>query len=160
AFSPDGQRLAASVNDGTVHVWDPATGQAAFDPLHVLRKSTIRGLAYSPDGNYLAAASVAEEDRTVRIWKARTGQEERTLTGHNVAFDAVDGVSFSPDSRWLASTTCNYMTLADGEIKLWEVRTGKEVRTFHGHTSGIWKAIFSPDGQRLASAGWDETVKL
>jgi WD40 repeat protein len=160
AFSPDAQRLASSVNDGTVHVWDPATGQSVFDPLRVQRKSAIRGLAYSPDGNYLAAASVDDEDRTVSIWNARTGQEERTLAGHNGAFDGVDSVSFSPDSRWLASTTSNYMTLGDGEIKLWDVHTGKDVRTFRGHTSGIWRAIFSLDGQRLASAGWDETVKL
>src|SRR5262249_39382147 len=89
---PAGKRWAASVDDGTVHVWDPATGQPVFDPLRGHR-TTIRGLAYSPDGNYLASASVDNEDRTVRIWNARTGQEERTLAGHNVAFDEVESVS-------------------------------------------------------------------
>jgi WD40 repeat protein/serine/threonine protein kinase len=160
AFSPDGQRLASSVNDGTVHVWDPATGQAVFDPQHVQRKNATWALAYSPNGNYLAAASADEEDRTVKIWNARTGQEERTLAGHHGALDSVTSVSFSPESRWLASTTGSIRTLADGQIKLWDMHTGKEVRTFHGHTSGIWRAIFSPEGQRMASAGWDETVKL
>src|SRR5262249_44963343 len=108
-FSPDGQRLVSSVNDGTVHVWDPATGQAVSDPLGGRRMGTIFGLAYSPDGNYLASAGY--EDQTVRICNARTGEEERALDGHSLALDSV---SFSPDSRWLASTTGNSTTWADG----------------------------------------------
>ena len=72
-----------------------------------------------------------------------------TLAGHN---RYVFAVAFSPDGRWLASSTSH------GKIKLWEVSTGKEVRTLTGHTLAVYSVAFSPDGQQLVSAGRDATV--
>jgi WD40 repeat protein len=66
AFTPDGSQLASGSIDGTVVIWNPATGL----PRVVLDAddSVVMGLAISRDGAWLAAGSL---DGKVRIWDAR-----------------------------------------------------------------------------------------
>ena len=45
-------------------------------------------------------------------------------------------------------------------MKVWDAGTGQEILTLKGHTGGVNSVAFSPDGQRLASAGCDGTVKV
>lgn len=66
----------------------------------------------------------------------------------------VDAVAFSPDRRWLASGSY------DKTIRIWELSTGRTLRTLTGHTDDVWSLSFSPDGKRLASASQDGTVKV
>jgi WD40 repeat protein len=68
-------------------------------------------------------------------------------------------VAFSPDGKTLAS--------ADGtlfgprsEIKLWNVKTGKEKASLKGHKGPVFSVAFSPDGKTLASGSKDKTIKL
>src|SRR5262249_59310285 len=48
----------------------------------------------------------------------------------------------------------------DGTAKIWDLSTGKELRTLVGHASTINTVVFSPDGTRLATASDDGTAKV
>jgi WD40 repeat protein/energy-coupling factor transporter ATP-binding protein EcfA2 len=74
-----------------------------------------------------------------------------TLGGHA---NHVNGVSFSPDGKMLASAS------SDKTVKLWDTSTGKQIKTLSGHTNPVNGVSFSPDGNMLASASRDNTVKL
>jgi WD40 repeat protein len=63
-------------------------------------------------------------------------------------------VALSPDGRTLASGS------ADCSIKLWDMASGRELRTLNGNANMVSSVAFSPDGRTLASAGYDHTVRL
>ena len=69
AFSPGGELLASGGADGTVRLWNPATGRAV-KILHASAQTTarwgVRAVAFSPDGKLLASAG---GDGTVRLWR-------------------------------------------------------------------------------------------
>ncbi|BBD59134.1 WD-repeat protein [Nostoc sp. HK-01] len=77
--------------------------------------------------------------------------EYNRLEGHD---DSVTSVSFSPDGKTLASGSY------DKTIKLWNLETGKEIRTLKGHDNTVRSVNFSPDGKTLASGSSDKTIKL
>jgi WD40 repeat protein len=47
-----------------------------------------------------------------------------------------------------------------GELKVWDAGTGQEIMDFRGHTGLIQSVAFSPDGKRLVSSSYDQTVKV
>ncbi|MBD2205328.1 serine/threonine protein kinase [Calothrix sp. FACHB-1219] len=76
---------------------------------------------------------------------------EKTLKGHS---NPVDSVAISPDGNTLASGSW------DKTIKLWNLATGEQIRTFSGHSDTVNSVAFSPNGNTLASGSWDKTIKL
>jgi serine/threonine protein kinase len=134
-YSPDGRALATSSQDGTVRVFDAATGRPKL--LLAAHAPDICGrVAYSPDGKLLASGG---RDRTVKIWNAATGELLRTLTGHP---EPVWGVSFSPDGGLLAA--------GSSVTKLWDTKTWREIRPPLPFGDSV---TFSPDGRFLAASG-------
>jgi WD40 repeat protein len=72
----------------------------------------------------------------------------------------VCGLAFSPDDRLLASTALMTPGVQDNVLHLWDTVTGKTVRVCRSNTRDAWAVAFSPDGTRLASAGWNGNLVL
>jgi len=106
-FAPDGKSLASAAHDGTVRLWECATGKERC----VLQghKGWVRCAAFAPDGKTIASVG---QDPTVRIWDVVTGKELHKLEGHS---GIVWTVAFSPDGKTLA-TGCD-----DRTIRLWDM---------------------------------------
>ena len=78
-------------------------------------------------------------------------QSLNTFVGHS---GSVRSVAFSPNGHVLASGS------DDRTIKLWDTRTGRQIRTMKGHRGAVLGVDFSTDGQQLVSCSADRTIKL
>ncbi|MGB3509732.1 MAG: caspase family protein [Microcoleaceae cyanobacterium] len=86
------------------------------------------------------------------------GRERNHLQEHD---QPVSSVSFSPDGQTLASSTGDIgSSSGDNTIKLWNLETGRVIRTLQGHDDYVSSVSFSPDGQTLATGSHDNTIKL
>jgi len=148
-FSPDRGTLAAgSWNDGArvIRFWDTRTAKET----HTVEVSgQVRGLAYSPDGKFLAAGAMNEKGSVNLIDLASGGV--RTLPSENCV---VEALAFSSDGRKLIVGNWK------GSIQVFDLPSGELSATLKGHSSVVCGLTLSPDGKTLASCSHDRTIKF
>lgn len=149
AFAPDGKTLLAGAWDGSIRLWDVATGKELCQ--YVGHKGWVRSVAFSPDGKTFASGG---KDKIIRIWETATGKELRRLEGHQ---NWIQHLAFSPNGKKLASRGTGQT------IRLWDVASAQQSRridlqpnTPSGHTS----FAFSPDSKLLVYAGDIRSIAL
>jgi eukaryotic-like serine/threonine-protein kinase len=148
--SPDGTRLASALPGDErkrVRVFDATSGkQTAICDGH---SANIGPLSFSPDGARIATGSV---DRTARVWNAATGALLAICEGHN---STITSVNFRSDGARLVTAS------SDSTVMQWDTRTGGSIGAYFGrHTGEVYSAVYSPDGEYIASAGNERTIRV
>jgi WD40 repeat protein len=189
AFFKDGRRFVSCGTDGTIRIWEVATGKelARLEGGH--NHPDIDGIGLSSDQRHLLSGGY---DNTLRLWDIKTGKQLHSFTHQN----RVPGMAFVPDSQLALSgshdrtvrlwdlkdykevhrfdghTGC-VVTVAissnghraasvseDGTVRLWDLEKRREIACLRGHTGGVYGVAFSPDGKRVLSGGMDKTLRL
>jgi RNA polymerase sigma factor (sigma-70 family) len=152
SVSPDGRTLAAAAGK-SVALWDSRTGRLTG---RVAFKYDVHCVAFAPDGKSVAAGTM---DCIVRLVDPASGKELRRFAGHQALFDreafrnSIHGVAFSADGQRLVTWG------SDETARLWDVRSGKELRTldvkgWRTEQGGMYYLYFdvATNGKLVASA--------
>jgi WD40 repeat protein/uncharacterized caspase-like protein len=116
----------------------------------------VARLVFSPDGRLVATATL--HSGIVKLWETATGRELRDVTSANqVAFGTAPFVAFSKDNRLIATAS------GDNSIKIWDLISGREQRTFVAspeHSTGIHFIAFGANDRTLVAVSdailvWD-----
>ena len=144
-FSADGRTMTAR-KAGGFRQFSTATWQRTGSTI-----SDLRGLEhlreFSPDGRWLAAASMQRIELWDMIANAKVAELERSEN------EKIMALAFSPDSRWLAAVHWT------GDVKVWEAASQRVVATFQVNGGSVQGLVFSPDGKTLAT-GDDQKIDL
>jgi len=146
ALSPDGQLLAAGLQDRSIRLMKVTDGEFVRNLFG--HKDWVRSLAFSPDGKTLASGAF---DAKAILWDVASGQQKFTLDGHQ---SSVLDVVFAPDGKTLASGS------VDSTVKLWNTANGQLLRTLVGHKDFVYSVAFSPDGKQIVSGSSDNSMRI
>jgi WD40 repeat protein len=144
AVTPDGGRAVSASDDGTVRVWDLATGRVLCALTG--HAGPVTAVAVTPDGRRAVSAS---DDRTLRVWDLAAGHLLHALTGHA---GPVTAVAVTPDGRRAVSAS------DDGTVRVWDLAAGLALYRPFGHGDLMTAVAVTTDGNRAVSGSDDGTL--
>jgi len=146
-FSPDGQWVASSSDDGTVRVWESATGSERFRLQH---SEPMNRIVFSPDSSYLLTFARGPSN-VANLWSMHDGERVGLIEGHSGPMSVG---RFSPDGRRIATGSI------DRTLKLWNVDRLLNRNTFARHAESVNDLTLSPDGRWIATTSSDNTMRI
>ena len=147
-YSPDGQRIITTADDGKIKVWDVASGFCIVT--FTEHTSGVTACEFAKKGNVLFTASL---DGSVRAWDLIRYRNFRTFTAPTRLSFAC--MSVDPSGEVVAAGS-----LDSFDIHIWSVQTGQMLDQLAGHEGPVSALSFAPDGNTLVSGSWDRTARL
>jgi WD40 repeat protein len=157
SISKDAKRGLTCSDDNKAVIWDLENGKeiTRFNG----HTSKVWGGALSPDGK---TAITSSYDGTVRVWDATSAKELRRLDAKGMVWCIV----FAPDGKRALTGNGGIANFGqvnpggDNNIRLWDVASGKEIRSLGGHTNYVRGLAITPDGRTVVSVSFDGTVRV
>ena len=149
AVSADAKLLALVDPHNQVLIFNTQSGKQVHKV--ELREQSGHPIALSPDGKLLAIGENNGEERIVRVWDLANNKELPSLQVGRQR--VVTRLLFAADGKQLAG-------ISGAQVRLRDVTLGKPTRLYEGHEAQVLAIAFSADGQKLASAAGDGTLRV
>jgi WD40 repeat protein len=172
AFSPDGKLVVAGAADGSLRVWDSATGKKVLDIPGPKGENFTQmyAVAFAAGGSRIVSFDF---DHILHTWDAVTGKEVLTVPQVSKGFFVKTAVFSQDGSRMLTGNFFGVKTAvfsqdgslfhgnffgSDDQVKLWDTQTGKLIRSYAGSMRDTQALAFSPDGRLCAAEALDGAI--
>jgi WD40 repeat protein len=155
-FSPNDEvALFAIASDNSIQIRE-AKGWRLISRLEL--SAYVDAIAFSPDGKFLATATVGivnlnkldNERISAQIWETKSGKLISSLNRGS----SVNALRFSPNGKLIITAS------ADGTARIWETSSGKTVGKLLNHKNAILDVAFSPNSEHVATASLDKTAAI
>jgi|GEM_PF-607862 len=146
SFSPTGDEIVTGGADGSVRVWNVASGA------EIVRiqghEGSVNAVQFSPNGNWIISGG---EDGSIRVWNVARGIEAFRMDDH---LGNVLSVGFNTKGTRIISYS------EGGGVQIWNADNGSELFHLEDHIGNVTSVAFSYDGQHIASVGDDRRVRV
>lgn len=147
-YSPDGQRIITTADDGKIKVWDIESGFCIVT--FTEHTSGVTACEFSKKGNVLFTSSL---DGSIRAWDLIRYRNFRTFTAPTRL--SWSCMAVDPSGEVVAAGS-----LDSFDIHIWSVQTGQLLDQLAGHEGPVSSLAFAPNGNLLVSGSWDKTARI
>jgi periodic tryptophan protein 2 len=147
-YSPDGQKIVTTADDGKVKVWDVKSGFCIVT--FTEHSSGVTACEFAKKGSVLFTASL---DGSIRAWDLIRYRNFRTFTAPSrLSFSSM---AVDPSGEVVCAGSPDSF-----DIHVWSVQTGQLLDQLSGHEGPVSSLAFASDGNHLVSGSWDRTVRI
>lgn len=147
-YSPDGQRIITTADDGKIKIWDTQSGFCIVT--FTEHSSGVTACEFAKRGNVLFTSSL---DGSIRAWDLIRYRNFKTFT-------APTRLSFSSVAVDPSGEVVCAGSLDSFDIHIWSVQTGQLLDQLSGHEGPVASLSFAPSGDTIVSGSWDHTIRV